>query len=83
MAQYISRVQVESREGVPYGYFVGCNAYLDKGRLTVVLRHRCSPRLRRPFAVVALDPPTIEVENPQSYEGFVAVPSGRIRPQDR
>jgi hypothetical protein len=51
--------------------FVGCTTYLDNGRLAVVLRHRRSPRLRRPFPVVALDPTTIEVDAPQKYEGFV------------
>jgi hypothetical protein len=75
---YISQVQIVSREGVPYGYFVGCNAYLDNARLTVVLRHRSNPRLRRPVADVASDPPTIELENPQNYEGFVALADGRI-----
>jgi hypothetical protein len=53
------------------GYFVGCAAYLDNGRLAVVLRYRRSPRLRRPSPVVVLDPPTIEADDPQKYEGFV------------
>jgi hypothetical protein len=73
MARYLSRVQTRSPCGVPSGYFVGCNAYPDSGRLTVVLRHRRSPRLRRPFPVVALDPPTIEIDDPQNYEGFVPI----------
>jgi hypothetical protein len=51
--------------------FVGSTAYLNNGRLPVVLRHCRSFRLRRPFPVVALDPPTIEVDNPQKYEVFV------------
>ena len=71
MARYIGRVQIRSREGVQFGYFVGCTAYFENGRLTVVLRRRRDPRLRRPLPVVALDPPTIEVDDPQNYEGFV------------
>jgi hypothetical protein len=51
--------------------FVGCTAYLDSGRLAVLLCHRRRPRLRRPFPIVALDPPTIEVDDPQKYEGLV------------
>jgi len=71
MARYLSRVLIVSREGVPSGYIAGCTAYLENGRLTVVLRRRRDPRLRRPLPVVALDPPTIEVDDPQNYEGFV------------
>ena len=71
MARHIDRVQIKSREGVQSGYFVGCTAYLENGRLTVVLRRRRDPRLRRPLPVVALDPPTIEIDDPQNYEGFV------------
>jgi hypothetical protein len=73
MARYIGRVQTRSRDGVPCGHFVGCTAYLENGRLTVLLRRRRDPRLRRPVLVVALDPPTIEIEDPQNYEGFVPV----------
>jgi hypothetical protein len=73
MARYISRVQTRSSGGVLSGCFVGCIAYPDGEQLTVVLRHRDSPRLRRPFPVVALDPPTIEIEDPQNYEGFVPI----------
>jgi hypothetical protein len=71
MARYLSRVQIASREGVPSGYFVGCTAYLENGRLSVVLCRRRDPRLRRLLPVVALDPPTIEVDDPQNYDGFV------------
>ena len=73
MARYLSRVQTGSPRGVPSGYFVGCIAYPDSGRLTVVLCHCRSPRLRRPFPVVALDPPMIEIDDPQNYEGFVSM----------
>jgi hypothetical protein len=73
MARYLSRVQTRSPRCVPSGYFVGCTAYPDSGRVTAVLRHCRSPRLRRPFPVVALDPPTIEIDDPQNYQGFVPV----------
>jgi hypothetical protein len=64
-------VQIVSREGVPSGYFVGCTASLENGRLTVMFRHR-DPRLHRVLPVVALDPPTIELDDPQNYACFVA-----------
>jgi hypothetical protein len=41
--------------------------------LTVLLRHRCNTRLRRPFPLVTLEPPTIEVDDPHNYEGFVPI----------
>jgi hypothetical protein len=66
MARHFSRVQIRSPRSVPSGYFVGCTAYRDGGRLTVVLRHRRGLRLRRPFPVVVLDPPTIEIDDPQN-----------------
>lgn len=44
----------------------------------MVLRHRRGLRLRRPFPVVALDPPTIEIDDPQNYEGFVPI-APRVR----
>jgi hypothetical protein len=78
MARYLSRVQTRSPHGVPSGYFVGCTAYPDSGQLTVVLRHRRGLRLRRPFPVVTLDPPTIEIDDPQNYEGFVPVASSAV-----
>ena len=76
MARYIRRVQTRSSGGVLSGCFIGCIAYPDGEQLTVVLRHRRSPRLRRPFPVVALDPPTIEIEDPQNYEGCVPITRG-------
>ena len=81
MSRYFSRVQVISQEGVPFGYFVNCDAYLDNGKFTVVLRHRHRPGLRRPVPVLELDPPTIEIIDPQDYEGFVRLPEGRIVPR--
>lgn len=77
MTRSLSRVHTRSPCGVPFGYFVGCTAYPESERLTVVLRHRRG-RLRRPFPVVALDPPTIEVDDPQNYEGFVPVASSAV-----
>jgi hypothetical protein len=71
MYRFFNRVQVRSREGLFSGYFRGCTAYLDNGQLTVLLRHRRNPQLRRPFPVVALEPPTIELDNPQDYEGLI------------
>ena len=71
MSRYFSRVHARSRAGAASGYFVGCTAYPDSGRWIVVLRHRHSPQWRRPFSVVGLDPPTIEIDAPQDYEGFV------------
>jgi hypothetical protein len=56
---------------VTSGYFVGCTASLENGRLTVMFRHRGDPRLLRVLPVVALDPPTVEVDDPQNYAGFV------------
>jgi hypothetical protein len=81
MTQYLSRLQARSSLGVLSGYFAGCTAYPESGRLTVVLRHRFGLRLRRPFSVVALDPPTIEIDNPQNYEGFVPIARGAHRPR--
>jgi hypothetical protein len=54
MARYLSPVLIVSRDGVPSGYFAGCTAYLENGRLSV-----------------ALDPPTVEVDDPQNHDGFV------------
>jgi hypothetical protein len=71
MRHYLKRVEVRSANGELCGYFRGCTAYLDNGHLTVLLRHRRNPRLRRPFAVLALDPPIIEVNDPHNYDGFV------------
>jgi hypothetical protein len=71
MARHFNRVQTISRGGAASGYFVGCTAYSDGGQLSVVLRHRRGRRLRRPFPIVALDPPTIELDDPQNYHGFV------------
>jgi hypothetical protein len=53
------------------GYFRSCSAYFDNGQFTVLARHRRNPRLRRPFPLFTLDPPTMEVDHPQNYEGFV------------
>jgi hypothetical protein len=71
MRHYLKRVEARSAKGELCGYFCGCTAYLDNGHLTVLLRHRRNPRLRRPFAVLALDPPIIEVDDPHNYDGFV------------
>lgn len=71
MSRYLYRVHVRSQNGELSGYFCGCTAYLDNGHLTVLLRHRRNPRLRRPFAVLVLDPPAIELDDPQNYHGFV------------
>ena len=71
MARHLSRVQTVSRGGAASGYFVGCTAYSDGGQLSVLLRHRRGPRLRRPFPIVTLDPPTIELDDPENYHGFV------------
>ena len=57
MYRYLNRVEVRSEKGKLSGHFRGCTAYLDNGHLIVLLRHRPNPRLRRPFAVLALDPP--------------------------
>ena len=54
MSRYFSRVQVISQEGVPFGYFVGCDAYLDNGQFTVVLRHRHGPDCVAPFQFLSL-----------------------------
>jgi hypothetical protein len=71
MYRYLNRVRVRSPRGGLSGYFHGCTAYLDNGHVTVLLRHRRNPRLRRAFPVLALDPPTIEVDDPHNYDGFV------------
>jgi hypothetical protein len=71
MARYLNRMQIVSREGVPSGYFAGCTAYLENGRLSVMLRRRRDSRPRRLLPVGALDPPTIEVDDPKNCEGFV------------
>ena len=73
MDRYLQRVHVRSRIGGQPGYFRGCIAYFDNGHLSVLLRHRRNPRLRRPFPLVTLEPPTIEVDDPQNYEGFVPI----------
>lgn len=73
MARYFSSVQIKSRDGQISGYVAGCTGYLEDGQLTVVLRHRRSSRLRRRFPVLATGPPTIELADPQDYEGFVPV----------
>jgi hypothetical protein len=73
MDRYFQRVQVRSGSGGQSGYFRGCIAYFDNDHLTVLLRHRRNPRLRRPFPLVTLEPPTIEVDDPQNYEGFVPI----------
>jgi hypothetical protein len=73
MYRYFQRVHVGSESGELSGYFRGCSAYFDNGQFTVLLRHRRNPRLRRPFPLVTLDPPTIEVDDPQNYEGFVPI----------
>jgi len=48
-------------------------SYFDTGNLTVLRRHRRDQRLRRPLPLVALDPPAMEVDDPQNYEGFVPI----------
>ena len=68
---YLKRVHVRSQGRGRSGYFLGCAAYLDDGHLTVLLRHCRNTRLRRPFPVVALDPPTIELGDPENFDGFV------------
>jgi hypothetical protein len=73
MHRYFQRIDVISRSGGQSGYFRSCSAYFDNGHLTVPLRHRRNPRLRRPFRLVALDPPAMEVDDPQNYEGFVPI----------
>jgi hypothetical protein len=73
MSQYLRRVQTRSPLGMASGYFVGCTAYPDAGQLTVMLRHRCGLRLRRVFPVATIDPPTIEIDDPENYEGFVPI----------
>ena len=81
MIQYLNRLQARSPLGVPSGYFAGCTAHPDSRGLTVMLRHRLGLRLRRPFPVVALDPPTIEIDDPQNYEGFIPIARRAHRPQ--
>jgi hypothetical protein len=71
MSRYLNRVDVRSPDGELSGYFRGCTVYLDSGHLTVLLRHRRNPRLRRPFAVLAIDPPAIELDDPKDYDGFI------------
>ena len=71
MYRYFQRIHVRSESAGQSGYFRGCSAYFDNGRFIVLLRHRRIPRLRRPFPLVMLDPPTMEVDDPQNYEGFV------------
>ncbi len=71
MARYFSCVQTVSRDGAASGYFVGCITYSDGGQLSVLLRHRRGPRLRRPFPIVTLDLPTIELDDPENYHEFV------------
>jgi hypothetical protein len=71
MTFYIGRVYVRSPEGVLCGYFPGCTAYSEDGESSVLLGQRLDPRLRRPFPIIALDPPTIGIDDPQSYRGFV------------
>jgi hypothetical protein len=78
MSRYFSRIRTISQTGAASGYFHGCTAYSDNGRLLVVLRHRRGPQLRRPFPIVTLDPPTIEIDAPQNYEGFVALAEARV-----
>jgi hypothetical protein len=73
MYRYLNRVEVRSAHGGLSGYFRRCTAYLDNGHLTVLLLHHRNPRLLRPFPVVALDSATIEIDDPQSYEGFVPI----------
>jgi hypothetical protein len=73
MDRYFQLVQVRSRSGGQSDYFRGCIAYFDNGHLTVLLRHRRNPQLRRPFPLVTLAPPTIEVDDPHNYEGFVPI----------
>lgn len=69
--RYFQRVCVRSESREDAGYFSSCSAYIGNGRLTVLLRHRWNPRVRRPFPLIMLDPPTIEIEGPQNYAGFV------------
>ena len=71
MNRYCQRVHVRSGSGRQSGYFRGCITYFDNGHLTVLLR--CNTRLRRPFPLVTLEPPTIEVDDPRNYEGFVPI----------
>jgi len=73
MYRYFQRVQVRPGSGGQSGYFRGCTAHLENGQWTVLLRHRRDPALRRPFRLVVADPPTIEVDDPQDYEGFVPI----------
>jgi len=73
MNRYCQRVHVRSGSCGQSGYFRGCITYFDNGYLTVLLRHRCNTRLRRPFPLVTLEPPTIEVDDPHNYEGFVPI----------
>jgi hypothetical protein len=55
MNRYCQRVHVRSGSGGQSGYFRGCITYFDNGHLTVLLRHRCNTRLRRPFPLVTLE----------------------------
>jgi len=73
MNRYCQRVHVRSGSGGQSGYFRGSVTYFDNGHLTVLLRHRGNTRLRRPFPLVTLEPPTIEVDDPHNYEGFVPI----------
>ena len=73
MYRYFQRIHVGSESGEPFGYFRGRSTYFDNGQFTVLLRPRHNPRLCRPFPLVTLDPPTIELDDPQNYEGFVPI----------
>jgi hypothetical protein len=72
--RYFRQVQVRSGGSGQCGYIRGCTGYCDNGHLTVLLRRRDDPRPRRPFPLVSADPLTIEVSDPQDYEGFVVAP---------
>ena len=73
MEQHLARVNVKSTSGKVIGYFSLCPAHRGTdGRLYVSLRLVVHPTVRDPYPILSSHPlPTIELNDPESYDGFV------------
>jgi hypothetical protein len=71
MERDLKRVNVKSTDGVLIGHFNSCPAHLVNREQFVTLRLVVHPTARVPFRIVSSDPvPTIELNDPQNYDGF-------------
>jgi hypothetical protein len=70
----LERVNVKTRDGVLTGHFNWCPTHVFNGQRFVTLHLVLNPTPRCPFPIVSFDPvPTIELDDPENYGGFVRV----------